>query len=133
MSDLLVELRPFHQVRRFARCVRLFVFRRGHRHRVPHRRVVMAAEPFGTVVAAGQVDEDAADLGRRQVVIVPRGLGLDGSRARWSRVTASTNTSSVSSQRWTLGYRRSIFLASPRSLSQECSMSRCRAVCRRPA
>ena len=42
------------------------------------RRVVMAAQSLGSVVPAGQVDEDTPDLGRRQVVEVPRRLGLDG-------------------------------------------------------
>src|SRR5208337_1982694 len=39
--------------------------------------VVVGPEPLGTVVAAGQVDQLPADLGRRQVVEVPDTLGPD--------------------------------------------------------
>ena len=39
--------------------------------------VVVGPEPLGAVVAAGQVDQLPADLGRRQVVEVPDALGPD--------------------------------------------------------
>ena len=76
--DLLVELRPFHRFAGSPDTSACSYFGGASPSAIPRRRVVMAAEPLGSVVPARQVDEDTADLGRRQVVEVPGGLGLDG-------------------------------------------------------